>query len=439
VQRASRLWTAWLIAALAVAFVSGLQLGHRLTIAASPSLLRVAQLLPAAVRYQKAPDIAPATDLRPLATFWEVREKIKANFVYPIEDDAKLTYGAIRGMLEALDEPYSRFLTPTEYQNFQAENEQGHFSGIGAILDRYRDADTGEWTIIISAVLPDGPAAKSGLRARDIILAVDDKPVAGMPLGRVVEMIRGKAGTKVKLTVQRKGVKEPLDLEIVRGDVQVPAVEYEMLPGQIGYVWLRTFNRSAADKMREALTTLRQQGMKALLLDLSLDQGGILDVAIDIADMFIDKGPLVWIRERGAEPQPVLAHKEDLVPKDLPMVCLIDNSSASAAEILAGCLQDTGRALVVGQHSFGKSTVQTVIELSDHSALVLTTAIYLTPNKRNIGEAGPDGKRGVKPDVVFSEGEPDQRVSYTDWHDQQKQRALAELRKRMAGQVGKTG
>jgi len=428
-----------LVAMVVAAFVLGIMAGRSVTLVSSDSAMKMADLMPQTVKFQKALDVASPTDLRPLATFWEVREKIKRNFVYPIKDDSKLTYGAIRGMLESLDDPYSRFMTPKEYQDFQSESERGHFSGIGAVLDRHRNPKTDQWEIVISSILPEGPASKTALRPGDVIVGVDDKAVEELPLHKVVDMIRGKAGTKVKLTVKRAGSPKLIDIEIVRGDVEVPAVEYKMLPGNIGYIWLRTFNRQSPSEMRKAINNLKRQGMKALLLDLSLDPGGILDVATEIADMFIDKGPIVWIRERGAEPEPINAHKGTLVPKDIPMVVLVDHGSASASEILAGCLQDYKRAVIVGQHSFGKSKVQTVIELNDHSALVLTTAIYLTPNKRDIGKEWAKGKKGLKPDVDFGEAEPDTHISYTQWHEQQKTKALDVLKRQMVGAAAAAG
>jgi len=435
VRADSRLKRTIVVLVVAASFVIGVLAGRSVTLVGTAEPVRMADMVPQTVRFQKALDVASPTDLRPLATFWEVREKIKRNFVFPITDDSQLTYGAIRGMLESLDDPYSRFMTPEEYRDFQSESEKGRFSGIGAVLDRYKNPDTDEWQIVVSSVLPDGPASKTALRPGDVIVGVDDKGVQDLALYKVVDLIRGQAGTEVKLTVTRQGLAEPLEITIERGDVEVPAVEYEMLPGNIGYVWLRNFNRQAPAKMREALTDLKQKGMKGLLLDLSLDPGGILDVAVEVADMFIDGGPVVWIRERGAEPEALTARKDVLVPKDFPMACLIDHGSASASEILAGCLQDTKRAPIVGQHSFGKSKVQTVIELNDHSALVLTTAIYLTPQKRDIGEEWGKGKRGVKPDVEFTDTDPDAHTTYKDWHDEQRKKAVEFLRKQMAGEA----
>ena len=416
-------------------FVLGVAAGRHVSlIRFSPGTAAVgpAELVPSAMRHQTAPDVTPATDLRPIATFWEVREKIKRNFVYPIKDDTKLTYGAIRGMIEALDDPYSRFMTPEEYKEFQSESEEGHFFGIGAVLDRYRDPETDDWVVVISAVLPGGPASKTDLRPGDIIVAVDGRPIQDLPLYKVVKLIRGKAGTKVVLTVRRKTAKKLIDIEIIRGEVKEPVVDYEILPGNIGYIWLRGFSRTAISKMREALQYMVDKKVSGLLLDLSQDPGGLLDAAVAIADMFIDHGPLVWIRERGGEPEPIMAHRKTIVPKDLPIVVLIDEASASASEILAGCLQDYGRAKIVGFHSFGKSKVQTVIELNDHSALVLTTAVYLTPKKRDIGEEWAKGKRGIKPDVQFPEEQLDPHVSATQLHERHKKRAVEILKKLLA-------
>jgi carboxyl-terminal processing protease len=392
--------------------------------------LHLADVTPNTLRHTKAPEVSSPTDLKPLATFWEVRDKIKRNFVFPIDDDTKLTYGAIRGMVEALDDPYSRFMTPDENKDFESESE-GHFSGIGAVLDRRKNPDTDDWEVVISSVLPEGPASKTPLRPEDVIIAVDDKSVQSQSLQKVVNQIRGQKGTTVKLTVKRKGQAAPIEIPIVRGDVEVPSVEHEMLPGSIGYIWLRSFNRQAPSKMRQAVEDLKKQGMKGLVVDLSLDPGGLLDAAVEIASLFIKEGPLVWIRERGAEPEALMARRNAPVPADIPIVCLVDSGSASASEILAGCLQDYGRATIVGQHSFGKSKVQTVIELNDSSALVLTTAIYLTPKKRDIGLEWAKGKKGVKPDVEFEEPKPNSDITYEKWHDQEKAQAVEVLRKRM--------
>jgi len=398
---------------------------------------RIVQTIPGILQVEDASFIPAASDLRPLQTFWQVRERVRSQFVYEIEDDRELTYGAIRGMLTSLDDPYTRFYTPEEYREFQVETE-GHFDGIGAVLESRVVDESGHREVFITSILPEGPAAKTDLRPEDVIMTVDDVAVKGMTLQAVVNRIRGKRGTEVKLGLRREGVDKLVDVAIVRAEIQVPVVEYEMLDNKIGYVWLRSFNKQAEEKMREALNNLLSQGMRGLLFDLSIDGGGLLDVAISVSSMFMDGGPVVYVKERGREEQPLNARRGTLVPKDLPVVVLVDRGSASASEIVSGCLQDRGRALVVGQNTFGKAKVQTVGELNDGAALVLSTAVYLTPSKRDISLDYEEGKRGIKPDRFFPEpklddGEP---IRYKDWHDGQIQKAVEVLEEQITKSTG---
>lgn len=388
---------------------------------------RVVQLIPGVMQIEANSAIPAATELRPLQTFWEVRDKVKRTFVYPVDDDAKLTYGAIRGMLASLNDPWTRFYTPEQYQEFQTETE-GHFDGIGAVLEARPIGSTDEQEVVISALIPEGPASKADVRSQDVILAVDGTPTKGMSLDAVVNRIRGKRGTSVKLVLRRQGTDDPIEVEITRAEILVPVVEHKLLADKVGYVWLRSFNRQAEGKLREALLELKSQGMKSLVLDLSINGGGLLDMAVSVGSMFIEKGPVVYVQERGAEPQPLNATGHPVVPANIPMVVLVDHGSASASEIVAGALQDTNRATVVGQNTFGKSKVQTVAELNDRSALVLSTAVYLTPKKRDISLEYEPGKRGVKPDRVFPEPEPGTKIRYEDWHQQQIDKAIAVLK-----------
>ena len=393
---------------------------------------KVAQLVPMAMRVEKGTNITSATDLKPLQTFWEVRDKVKRSFVYPIDDDTKLTYGAIRGMLGSLDDPYTRFMDPKQYGEFENESE-GHFDGIGAVLEERQGAKPTESQVIIVSVIPGGPAAKQGLLPKDVILKVDDKAVRGYTLNAVVDKIRGKRGTQVKLTVEREKATAPIDLVITRDVVDIPAVESEVKDKDQGYVWLHNFNQPAEPKMRDALKDVLAKGAKGILLDLSGNPGGLLDMAVAVSNLFVEDTPVVYIKERDSEPLPYEAHKGAVVPKDVPVVILVDGGSASSSEIVTGCLQDLKRATVVGQNSFGKSKVQTVTRLNDGSALVLSTAVYLTPNKRDIGLTGKDGKRGIKPDVEFPEPTPGKDTDAKAWHDNEVQQALAVLRQKMAG------
>jgi carboxyl-terminal processing protease len=414
--------------ALVVAFLAGMVAMHEL---GDEGLLRtvarVVQIIPGVLQIEDSPSIPAATDLRPLQTFWEVRDKVKRSFVYSVDDDSKLTYGAIRGMLASLDDPWTRFYTPEEYREFQVETE-GHFDGIGAVLESREVGEGGEREVFITSIIPEGPASKVDIRPEDVIVTVDGLPTKGATLQAVVNKIRGKRGTSVKLGLKRQGVDQVIDVDVMRAEIAIPVVEYRMLDNKIGYVWLRSFNKQADTKVRAALEDLKSQGMKGLVFDLSINGGGLLDMAISVSSMFIDRGPVVYVQERGQQPEPLNALRNGLVvPKDIPVVVLTDHGSASASEITAACLQDNGRALVVGQNTFGKSKVQTVCELNDRSALVLSTAVYLTPKKRDISQEYEEGKRGVKPDKYLPDPDPNARIKYDEWHKQQIDQAVKVL------------
>ena len=389
---------------------------------------QLAQLVPGLYEEQPDTQIPPATDLRPLATFWEVREKILSNFVYPLDDPTKLTYGAVKGMLASLDDPYSRFLDPKEYDDFNRETE-GSFEGIGAWMGQEKAAD-GTPRVVIMAIIPEGPAAKTDLRPGDQVMAVNDTPTQDMNLQQVVDLIRGPAGQSVKIVVKREGQDKAVEVEIVRAQVDVPVVESKVLDGNIGYLWLRSFNKQADREVKQALEQLLAKNIQGLVLDLSIDGGGLLEEAIKVGSLFFSDGPIVYVRERGGEPQPYTVVPGALVPPDLPLLVLVDQGTASASEIVAGALQDRGRARLVGQRTFGKSKVQTVIRLNDNSALILSTAVYLTPKLRDVGEAWPEDKtqRGLHPDVAFEAPNYESGQRYEDWHQQQVDRAAQMLR-----------
>lgn len=421
-----------------VAFAAGTFAGQQLQ---REDMLRwvaeVAQLVPGAYSYDRAESTPAPIDLQPIVTFWEARKELKRRFYRPIENEEELTYGAIRGMLAALEDPYTRLMEPEEFTMFEEENE-GNFEGIGAMLGVEERDEHGETVldIVVQSVIEDGPAEKRGLRPKDVIIGVDDVSVQGWRLDQVVDRIRGKQGTTVKLTVTREESKEPVEIPIVRDRIEYPVVEYEMRDGKIGYVWLRQFSRPATIKMRAALKELLDQGAKGLVLDLSSNGGGLLDTAVEIESLFFDGGPAAFILEKGAaEPEVLEAAPGLLVPTDIPMVCLVNSSSASASEILAGALQDRQRARIVGQPSFGKSKVQTIVQLGDDSAMLITTALWLTPGKHDIGERR-NGKVGVIPDVEFPEWTPETKLTGGQWHDQQVDKAIDVLKQEMAKAEG---
>lgn len=355
----------------------------------------------------------------PLEAFMEVYEQLKSKYVEDITDTDKkrLSYGAIRGMLRELGDPYTRFMEPEDFGDFQVEN-QGHFKGIGAMLGI--DHDTHKIQVI--QVFPDHPAAKAGLRPGDFIIAIDGEETADMSLEVAVQKIRGAAGTTVRLTVEApqpetekpdpellkklgrdpdKPRTDPLpvvgetrDLEITRGDIEFPIVEETILAGDIGYIQLTGFNEKAYQRLKEALADTARKGAKAWLLDLRHNPGGMLEEVRKITSLFIKDGPVVFVqeRQRAAETLSVLPQYK-YEGAQLPMVVLVDHYSASASEILAGALQDDQRAKILGETTYGKGLVQTVVPLSDNSAVAITTAKYLTPAKRDIN------KKGIEPDI----------------------------------------
>lgn len=394
---------------------------------------QIVQGMPGLYDYEIDNEIPSATDLRPLATFWEVREKILRNFVYLLEDSTQLTYGAIRGMLDALEDPYSRFLTPEEYAEFNRETE-GTFEGIGAWVGQEKEEGEVPTKTVIISIIPGGPAAQVDIMPGDQILAVDEMATEGLTLQKVVKMIQGPAGTSVVLTLKRESREEPFDVEVARARVDVPNVETKILPGNIGYFWLITFNKQAEREAREGLEELLSQDIDGLLLDLSINGGGLLEQAINVSSLFFEDGPIVYVRERGGSPQAYNAVPGALVPSDLPMVVLVDKGTASASEILAGALRDRGRAQVIGQNTFGKSKVQTVIKLNDDSALILSTAVYLTPDMHDVGAPWEEDetKRGLRPDVLLPPPDLESGMRYPDWHEQQIEQAAALLRKQIA-------
>lgn len=405
-----------------------------------PALIHMAQIVPGTYDVAPDSDIPGATSLTPLKSFWRARQRILDNFVYP--DDVsqdELTYGAIQGMLKSLDDPYSRFMDPEAYAEFQTQST-GRFEGIGAELVMEKNEETGEQEVIVLRVLPEGPAAKTALYDGDIIVGVNGQSVHGLSLQEVVDLIRGEGGTDVTLNVRHKDATDIVDVVITRGRVEYPIVEFRMLDeeNKIGYIWLRSFNHLAEARVQDALNSLKQDGMKALLFDLSSDPGGMLDQAVAVGSLFLDDTPITWIQDRAGDPEPLHARPGLMLDEEIPMVVLIDGGSASASEIVAGALQDTGRATIVGHPSFGKAKVQTVIELEDGSAMVLTTAVYLTPNKRDISKEDENKERGVHPDIRFPDPptDPENRPTGLEWHNQQVDLAADVLREKLGAAAG---
>jgi C-terminal peptidase (prc) len=333
-----------------------------------------------------------AAQTRSFSTFLQVYDLVKSEFLDAKVEESKLEYGAIRGMLDSLEDPYTRFMEPKSFKSMQ-EERHGAFGGIGIQIGMR------EKHLAVISPMEDTPAYKAGLRAGDHIMEVDGKSTKDMAIEEAVTLIRGPKGSKVTLTIGRDGVKEPLKIAIVRDNIVTKAVKTKDLQGNIGYIRLTSFMSETADtEMRKALE--KYKNSKGLILDLRSNPGGLLPNAVNIGSMFIKSGPVVQIVDREGNREKLNASGRTIFPANKPMVVLVDGGSASASEILAGALQDTKRAKLVGTKTFGKGLVQTVHALEGGAGVAITTNKYLT-------SAGNDiNKKGIVPDVVIEFPQP---------------------------------
>lgn len=327
-----------------------------------------------------------AAETRSFSTFLQVYDLVRNEYLDSKLDDSKLEYGAIRGMLESLDDPYTRFMEPKVFRSMQDER-QGSFFGIGIQIGMNKDKQ-----LSVIAPLEETPAARAGLKSGDQIIEIDGKSTKNMAIEEAVSHIRGPKGTKVNLKILRAHAK-PFDVTIVRDSILTKAVKTRELDGNIGYIRLSTFmNENADQDMRQALE--KYKGKSGIVLDLRGNPGGLLPNAVNIGSMFIDNGPIVQIVDRDGNREKLNASGRLAFPKTKPIVVLVDGGSASASEILSGALQDSKRAVVVGTKTFGKGLVQTVHALEGGSGVAITTNKYLTASGHDIN------KKGVVPDVV---------------------------------------
>ena len=324
-----------------------------------------------------------------LKVFTEVLSYIEANYVEEVEPD-KLVQGAIRGMLKTLD-PHSSYMPQDVYREMQVETE-GRFGGLGIEITVRDD--------VLTVVTPiDGtPAFRAGLQAGDQIVKIEGESTKDMSLVDAVKKLRGPEGSAVTVGIFRKGFTEPQDFTLTRAIIQIKSVRWKKLQDDIGYIRLRSFQKTTTEELEDALQDLEEQRIRALVLDLRNNPGGLLEQAISVSDEFLEAGKLiVYTKGRLASQNMKGYSKNDRAHVGYPIAILINNGSASASEIVAGALQDLGRATLVGSQSFGKGSVQTIIPLSDGSGLRLTTAKYYTPKGREI-----HGK-GITPDIVVDE------------------------------------
>ncbi len=334
------------------------------------------------------PGLAATTEeLRALfSPFWEAWQIVHNRFIDQPVDNVALMRGAIRGMLAALGDEHSSYIDPDQLRQFNIPL-QGEYDGIGAWVDT-----TGEFLTIISP-MPDSPAGAAGLKAGDAILAVDGEDMTGITGDLVIRKVVGPAGSKVKLTVLRKGVEEPFEVEVTRAKINVPSVAGKMLDGNIGYIRLSSFGETTDKEFRKELSKLLDQKPTGLILDLRYNGGGLLSTSIEIASEFIPKGVILYERYGDGKETVYKAFSGGLAT-EIPLVVLVNEGSASASEIVAGAIQDYGRGKLVGTTTFGKGSVQDWIELENgEGAVRVTIAHWFTPKERLID------KVGLKPDV----------------------------------------
>ena len=333
-----------------------------------------------------------------LNLFGEVMERAKLNYVEEVSDK-KLIESAINGMLTSLD-PHSSYLDADSF-NYMSEQTKGKFGGLGIEVTM----DNG--LVKVVSPIDDTPAAKAGIKAGDYITNINGETVVGMSLNDAVSKMRGKVGEKVKLSIRRVNSK-PIELTIKRQEIKIQSVKNEIKEDSIVYIRISSFTEDVDKSVSEAITKAKKLKNKLLgiVIDVRNNPGGLLDQAVDVSDLFLEKGEIVSTRSRNeADTVKYMANEGDIA-KGLPIVVIINEGSASASEILAGALQDHHRAIILGEKSFGKGSVQTVIPLRDYGAMRLTTARYYTPSGRSIQA------KGIEPDVEVKPAKIEELESY---------------------------
>ncbi|MDA7795902.1 S41 family peptidase [Candidatus Pelagibacter sp.] len=334
------------------------------------------------------------TDLyKKIDLFGEVLEKISKEYVDEV-DQSKSMDSAINGLLQSLD-PYSAYMTPESFEGMQTETS-GEFGGLGI--------EVGMEAGVVKVISPidNTPASKAGLKAGDYIVKINNTQVQGKTLMQAVDLMRGPVGSSIEITVRRRGVKKALIFNITREVIQVQSVKSELIDNNIGYIRLTSFNENSSEQIKDKINKLnKNKGLKGYILDLRNNPGGLLSQAIKISDFFLENGEIVSTRSRQAsENRKWFAKKGDLT-NGKTLIILINYGSASASEIVAGALKDHKRAIILGENSYGKGSVQSIIPLKNRGAIRLTIAKYYLPSGKSISEVG------VTPDIEVAEGSDD--------------------------------
>ena len=335
--------------------------------------------------------------------FGEVLEKINKQYVDEIDQSEGMD-SAINGLLQSLD-PYSSYMSPEIFQEMQTETS-GEFGGLGI------EVSMEAGVVKVITPIDDTPASKAGIKAGDYIVKIDNVQVQGKSLSEAVDLMRGLVGTDIELTVRRRGVKKALTFNITREIIEVQSVKSDLLENNIGYIRLTSFNDNSSDQIKKKIKKLKEnKNLKAFILDLRNNPGGLLTQAIKISDFFLENGEIVSTKSRKkSENRKWFARKGDITDGKT-LVVLINYGSASASEIVAGALKDHKRAIILGENSYGKGSVQSIIPLKNKGAIRLTVAKYYLPSGKSISEVG------VRPDIEVNEEGDDFRIK-TDTDNQ---------------------
>ncbi len=328
--------------------------------------------------------------------FWDVWDRVKSKYVKQPVKDVDMFYGAIQGLVMSLGDPYSLYLPPKAAEDF-AKDLSGELEGIGAEIGVKNNQ------LVVVAPLPDSPAEKAGLRPGDKILEIDKESTFGMDVNTAVGKIRGKADTKVVLSITRDGLTKAAEITITRSKINVPSILFSVKPNHIAYLRVMQFNDDTTGQLNKYIRQIQSRGSKGIILDLRNNPGGYLDAAIEMASQWVTSG--VVVSEKGIDGQS--NEHETQGPhllSGIKTVVLINKGSASASEIVAGALQDNKKAILIGEQTFGKGSVQDFETFPDGSALKLTVAEWFTPNGRNIN------KDGIKPDIEIKEDWQNEKI-----------------------------
>ena len=340
--------------------------------------------------------------------FWDAWKLVTEKYVGAYSPP-KMVYGAIKGMIEALDDPYSAFMEPGA-NKMLLEDLSGEIQGIGAEISEK------DGRIVVVAPLDDSPAKKAGLKAQDEILAINNQSTEGMSLDEAIFKIRGKSGTEVRLLINRSEFSQPQEFKIIRATIVIKSLKLE-IKGDIGYIKISQFADDTSELLKQAAEEIIDKSPRAIILDLRDNPGGYLDASVDVASIFMERGVVVKEEYRDGRIEELRTTLEGKLSK-YPIFVLVNEGSASASEIVAGALRDSRKALILGKKTFGKGSVQELENLKDQSALRLTVARWLTPNGSTID------KEGIKPDIEVDLSSADQ----VEGRDPQLDRALEEAR-----------